>query len=131
MNVALRLMLIGLALVVVLFAVTWTSIPSGATDEVAPPASLFIRGLGDKTFGCLSYGTSFNSGQRVCTARGDVLVGRALTDDDVDALKTRVFVLYGSIAAVIVLLGLAFGAGRRKSKPPSPPSPPSDADEAT
>ena len=32
-------------------------------------------------------------------------------------LKNRIAVIYGSAAAVIVLVGLAFGAGRRSPSP--------------
>jgi hypothetical protein len=39
---------------------------------------------------------------------------------ELDALKNRTLVFYGSAAAVIILVGLAFGAGRRsQSEEPS------------
>lgn len=99
MNRALRFTLLGVALVVVLFAVTWFSLPAPRTsspsssssystyisrhvpcDEAWPPAKPFMQ-------------------DRTCYQLDDV--------------KARIAVVYGSLAVVIILVGLAFGAGRR------------------
>jgi hypothetical protein len=125
MNRALRFMLLGLAVVVVVFAVTWVTIPNnGGTSvngqrltgspDVPLPASLFIGGLGSPKYGCLRYEPYADVG-RVCVQRGDVRVGVDLTDSDLDALKVRVGIVYGAIVVVIILVALAFGAGRRSS----------------
>src|SRR5262245_5297212 len=115
MNRALRFTLLGLAVVVVLFAVTWITLPSSTSDDVTPPASIFARGLTKPKYGCLAYGVDQYGGQ-YCSDVGTIRVGTSLKDDAAaDAVRNRILVFYGSLAAVIVLVGLAFGAGRRAS----------------
>jgi hypothetical protein len=129
MNRARRFVLIGLAVVVVLFAVTWATRPgvdaiAGATGK--PPASLFLPGLGhtvkvcpDRAFTVRPVGSAgLTSDGRSCSLDGGLVepVSRLLLDSsDIDAVKTRIRVVYGSLAVVIVLVGLAFGAGRSKA----------------
>ena len=114
MTRALRFTLLGLAVIVVLFAVTYVSAPSGASRDVAAPPSWFMRGLGVPVYGCLRYGTDLNlPGGKNCIVVGDVLVGRAITAADARALKTRIVIFFACLAAVVILVGLAFGAGRR------------------
>ena len=96
--------LIALVVVIVLGVATWLTIPPGRfetrnsttgrweTSRVDYPARLFRRGLVERV-------QDFS--------RSDVY--RRV---DLDALRTRVEVVYGALAAVIVLAGLAFGAAR-------------------
>ena len=117
MNRALRFTLLGLAAVVVLFAVTWFSLPGSACDNVSPPASLFMPGL-DYTRGgtgtVTTYGGSKNGYGAHHITTQVITPGRPHESCvHLHALKSRIVVFYGSAAAVIVLVGLAFGAGRR------------------
>jgi hypothetical protein len=116
-NRALQLTLLGLVAVIVAFAVTWVSIPSGTSSDVPLPASLFIFGIGDATYECLYR----IAGATACAQRGDDVIARKLAPSDVSDLKERTVVIFGSAAAVIVLLGLAFGAARR-DRPEAAPS---------
>jgi hypothetical protein len=111
-NRARRFTLLGIAVVVVLFAVTWFSLPANEYGSVHPPASAFVRGL---EYPAVAPGTVVAEGSRPGG-------GRILTETTghpagvhLDQLKTRIVIFYGSLAAVIVLVGLAFGAGRRSS----------------
>lgn len=112
MNRALRFTLLGLAVVVVMFAVTWFSIPSGPFEDVSPPASLFLPGVGSR---CATGARSLPVRVRPPNDErpGACASGVVLDQSDLDALKMRIVVFYGSVAVVIVLVGLAFGAGRR------------------
>jgi hypothetical protein len=119
-NSALRFTLLALALVVVLFAVTWITLPSDDTDDVTAPASVFTRGLTKAKYGCLRYRIDIR-GDEYCSMVGQVRVGTSLEDSDaINAARTRVVVFYGSLAVVVVLVGVAFGAGRRSSSAASP-----------
>ena len=89
MNRALRSTLLGLAVVVVLFAVTWWMLPTTNCGEISWPVRLFTQGL------------TFDFGDDDCVR--------------LDDLKTRIKIVFGCAALVIVLVGLAFGAGRRSS----------------
>jgi hypothetical protein len=82
-NRALGVTLLGLALVAVLFAVTWWTVPTRDCGDRAIPASLFDRGL--------TYGAT--PGSSACVHLED--------------LKTRIEVVYGAVAAIIILVGLA------------------------
>jgi hypothetical protein len=103
-NRALRFTLLGLAVVVVLFAVTWLSLPGSDERDVGVPASLFIHGLTYES--AITPTRGYGGATSYARARYFPAVR-------LDELKTRVAVFYGSAAAVIVLVGLAFGAGRR------------------
>jgi hypothetical protein len=88
-NRAFRFTLLGLAVVVVLFAATWWMLPTTNCGEFSWPVRLF------------TYGLTFDFGDDECVR--------------LDELKTRIEIVFGSAALVIVLVGLAFGAGRRSS----------------
>ena len=83
MNRALRFTLLGLAVVGMLFAVTWWSLPTRNCSDRGIPASLFDRGL--------TYGAT--PGSSPCV--------------HLDDLKTRIGVVYGDAALLIILVGLA------------------------
>jgi hypothetical protein len=105
--------LLALVMVVVAFAATWLTLPADESDlSVAPPASLFLVGIGTRD-NCERYGIGITAfGQRSCAENSDGEVVH-LENREIDRLETRVIVVYASVAAVIVLLGLAFGAARR------------------
>jgi hypothetical protein len=92
--------LLALAVIVIAFAVTWLSIPTTRAAKVPLPASLLLPGITH----CL------RSSDNECTSvsNGGQGYNRHLHD-----LKQRTVVVYGSLAAVVILVGLAFGAGRR------------------
>jgi hypothetical protein len=46
-------------------------------------------------------------------------VGVDLNYSDLDALRVRVGVVYGALVVVIILVALAFGAGRRSASSPA------------
>lgn len=85
-----RVVLILLAALAIAFAVTWSTLPTSTFQSVGPPASWFAAGL-DR------YGSA-GPGPRYVNAH---------------QLERRVYAFYGGLAAATVLLGLAFGAGRR------------------
>lgn len=114
MNRARLFTLLGLVVVVVLFAAAWLSLPVSG-GKVSLPARLFTT-EGD----CVR---SIETRER--TPTGGVLVGFKCLDysygtsvrlsrGEVSNLKKRIVVVLGSAAFVIVLLGLAFGAARRE-----------------
>jgi hypothetical protein len=113
----LRVVLLVLAALVVAFVVTWVSVPSGSSDDVPPPASLFIRGIGTEIHECLKQeplgGGRFRvRGEQVtvCEEFGPKVVGVRLGSSDLHDLKTRIAVIFGSAAAAVVLVGVAVGA---------------------
>jgi len=73
---------------VVAFAATWLALPAHINGTVSPPASWFAKGL--------TYHVE----------------GRPYVE--LDTLEQRIEIAYASAAVVIVLLGLAFGAARRR-----------------
>ncbi len=110
MNRSLQITLLALAALVVAFVATWLTMPQRA-GSVDYPARLFGRGVTHTTYGrCIRY-----AGQRTCQqfeVTGRNVIGRR----DVSTLERRVKVIFGGAAAVIVLVGVAFGAlPRRKS----------------
>jgi hypothetical protein len=128
---ALAFTLLAVALVVVAFVATWLTIPGGhyelrnltqggwETGRITYPARLFRPGLSQRLL-CESIGIGrageFNGEQAGCVA-GDIY--RAV---DLSTVKHRVFIAYGGLVAVIVLIGAAFGALRRRPRPQVPPS---------
>ena len=88
MKRALLFTLLGLALVVVLFAVTWWSLPTRDCGDRGTAASLFDRGL--------TYGATAGSSRCV----------------HLDDLKTRIEVVYGDAAVLIIIVGLAVVVGQ-------------------
>ena len=97
--------LLALAVIVVAFAVTWLSVPTSRTAKVPPPASFFLHGIAH----CVKtrYGACTKVSEGGGQARG---YQHGLND-----LKSRIAVVYGSAAAVVILAGLAFGAARRSA----------------
>jgi len=73
---------------VVAFAATWLALPAHINGTVSPPASWFAKGL--------TYHVE----------------GRPYVE--LDTLEQRIEIAYASAAVVIVLLGPAFGAARRR-----------------
>ena len=102
------LTLFALALVVMAFTATWLTIPTGrlethnlATGEwenrIAYPAKLFRVGLRERS-------------EPQEPTGGAVPVDSAVRlTVDLDAMKERVLVFYAGLAAVVLLLGGAFG----------------------
>jgi hypothetical protein len=102
------LTLLVLAVVVIAFTATWLTIPSGkleahnlATGEwdnrLAYPAKLFRVGLREREE------TSDPTG-----GGGDPAASTVRLTVDLDAVRERVLVFYGGLAAVVVLVGGAF-----------------------
>ena len=144
MNPARLFTLLGLAVIVVAFAVTWLSLPSRnegstgyysyqhrftpgslsftgygydttlwtyhpATKKVAMPASWFAAGL--------THSSERFDGRTTGSARGRVTVTVSSIPASVElhALKQRIVIVFASAAAVVLLVGLAFGAARRSA----------------
>ncbi len=109
MNRATRIALVALAVLVVGFVATWLTIPDSSGGKVSPPASLFSHGLVRER--CVSERRT-NAGPNVILSE---CVRHEQTGDvrNVSALRQRIFVVYGGTAAVVVLLAIALGAGRR------------------
>lgn len=111
------LTLFALAALVVAFIAVWVTIPAGRyesknlttgqweTSQVGHPARLLRHGLRSRDVSCVSP-----------SARNpDVCVGAARIvrlRTDLDALRSRTLVVFGALAAVIVLVGVAAGALR-------------------
>ena len=101
------LTLLALVLVVIAFVATWLTIPPGKLEthnlatgawenRLAYPAKLFRVGLRER--------------DDPSDPTGLVPADRAVRlTVDLDAVKSRVLVFYGGLAAVIVLVGAAFG----------------------
>lgn len=115
LNRARSIVLLALAVVVVVFVATWVTIPSGQeevhnlttgewTSRVPYPAKLFRVGLRERD--------SPVPHPVGGPTRTSPLYVRLVVD--LDALRSRVLVFYGGLAAVIVLVGAAFGAFRRR-----------------
>ena len=120
MNPVRMFTLLGLAVIVVAFATTWLTIPTGHSESVSAPASFFIGHLGSTK--CLEYSTSGAAGDSPGSAFSQVArivpfpsclryarrsEGVTLDRADLATLRTRVKVIYGSTAAVVLLVGLA------------------------
>ena len=102
--------LFALAALVVLFVVTWLTIPTSPPAEIAYPARLFALDLAKTQYGhCIKF-----AGQPDCQ-QFEVLRRNAIRNGEEEAVQRRVRFIFGGAAVVIVLVGLAFGAGRRKS----------------
>jgi len=109
-----RLTLLVLAALIVLFVATWLTIPAGRyetrnlttgrweTEQVAYPAKLLRPGLRSRDSACRPPTTDSEcAGQETVRLRTDL-----------DALRTRAFIVFGGAAAAVVLVGVAFGALR-------------------
>ncbi len=108
-NRARRVTLLVLALLVVGFVVTWLSIPNKdrrvGTLSIGYPARVFAAGMLTST--CVEFRLMPRD---VCRRRENNMIRRS----DIPALERRVIVLFGGAAAVVVLVGIAFGAARRE-----------------
>ena len=105
--------LLALAVIVVAFAATWLTVPGGRYElrnlttgrwesgRIAYPARLFRFGLSMRYRLCAVATTQ--------ECRRETVYRRVKLDE----VKTRIFIVYGSAAAVVALVGLAFGAARR------------------
>lgn len=118
-----QMVLLSLAALVAAFAATWLTLPSKAGQQIDPPASLFSQGLSRKP--CVrviekeASSTSFTVTWREAPARRLVCVqySRVTVVTDVRALRSRVLVVFASAGAIVLLVGIAFGAGKRPSRP--------------
>jgi hypothetical protein len=109
-----RVTLLALAALIIVFMATWLTIPSGQyesknlttgrweTGQVEYPAKLLRSGLRSREASC-----AFRTADNPCAGARTV---RLRTD--LDALRSRVVVVFASLAAVIVLAGVSFGALR-------------------
>jgi hypothetical protein len=88
MNKARRITLFALALLVVAFVACSVTIPSSVYDRPQWPASLFANGLTSRPV-------------------------NGLRDHHPDVLERRIRLGFGGAATVVILVGLALGAGRR------------------
>jgi hypothetical protein len=132
MNRALAFTLLALAAVVVAFVATWLTIPSGRYEQknlttgqwesgrITYPARLFRAGLVEREVEpCVAtredpfhnFDCGINVFRRV----------------DLHTVRQRVVIAYGGLAVVVILVGVAFGALRRKPSSPPPPAPPTPA----
>ncbi len=110
MSTARRFTALALAMIVVAFVATWVTVPADAFDDhVSPPASLFLAGLGTRST-CERYSLTIS---RTCLERADHTIVD-LSTTDLKALKQRIVVVYASAAAVVLLVGVAFGAARQR-----------------
>jgi hypothetical protein len=95
---------LALVLVVVAFVAVWMTIPSGhrrvKASTVSYPARLFRYGAQTKHYVCCPRAT------------GVQFV-------DPQKMKNHAIVFFGGLAAVVLLLGVAFGAASRRNVPPS------------
>lgn len=123
---------LALALVVACFVAVWMTLPRGRKDvgasSVSYPAKL------------LRYGAETTEEKRTCVesrtvrraridSNGRVYPGKiecarsevTSTADTVDpqTMKNHAIVFFGGLAAIVLLLGIAFGAASRKTPPPS------------
>ena len=108
--------LLALAALVVAFIAVWLTIPAGRyesknlttgrweTTQIGYPAKLLRHGLRGRDVSCRS--RSVTDPNR-CVGAETV---RLRTD--LDALRSRTLVVFGALAAVIVLIGVASGALR-------------------
>lgn len=107
-NRARRLTLLLLAVLVVAFAATWLTLPNTG-GRVGYPARAFAVGLLVESTEGSCIGGGCTPGSRVrSTGRID-----AIRRSEIPTLERRVKVIFGAAAAVVVLAGLALGAGRR------------------
>jgi uncharacterized ion transporter superfamily protein YfcC len=121
---AIAVTLVLLALIVAAFVATWVTIPGGRyeqknltrgyweTDRVVFPAKLFRFGLAERVVEACTDTPEDPFGRFACS----YMVLRRV---DLHTLRERVVVSYAGLAAVVVLIGLAIGALRRPSRPPS------------
>jgi hypothetical protein len=131
-NRALTWTLLALAVVVVLFVATWLTIPGGKyeqrnltagrwdTGKITYPARLFRPGLVQRAAFCKRYAQV-----NVCASQ--IVYHRV----DLHTVKQRVLITFGGLALAVILVGVAFGALRRKPPPrsewtavPPPAAPP-------
>jgi uncharacterized ion transporter superfamily protein YfcC len=108
------LTLLALAALVIAFLATWLTIPAGRyesknlttgrweTSQVAYPAKLLRSGLRSRETSCAS-STPTNPCAGAQTVR---------LRTDLHALRSRVVVVFGGVAAAVVLVGVALGALR-------------------
>jgi len=111
------LTLLALAALLIAFIAVWLTIPAGRyesknlttgrweTSQVAYPARLLRLGLRSRDATCVS--PSANN-PNVCVGAARIVRLRT----DLDALRSRTLVVFGALAAVIVLVGVASGALR-------------------
>lgn len=101
--------LLALAALVVTFVATWVTMPSRSEERVARPASFFATGIADYVPAAPTFTATDPGGNE------QIIANPAHHTVDVEALERRVVAIFGGAAAVIALVGIAFGAGRRRS----------------
>ncbi len=111
MNRARQVTLLLLAAVAIAFAATWLMLPTGRGGKIKPPASLFAHGLTRRP--CVQH--VLRRPSNGLTFRECVKYNGPTEIDDVPAVKQRVEIVFGTVASVVALIGLAFGAARRAS----------------
>ena len=124
MNRALTFTLVALAVIVALFVATWLTIPAGRvevknlttgqweTKRVGYPARLFRVGLVERERG-VGPDCSQSDDPFCRFGRSD----RVKDSVDLGSLRSRAKVVYGGLAVIVILIGLAFGAFRRPRSP--------------
>lgn len=99
--------LLALAALVIAFVATWVTVPSDRYAAVDPPASLFKRGLtGADDQLCINFEGKYPNLKCLRYVPTGVFVNTR-------KLEQRIRYVFGGAAAAVVLVGLAFGAGRR------------------
>jgi hypothetical protein len=109
--------LLALAAVIVAFVATWLTIPAGQyethslttgtwTNRLPFPAALFRTGIRERDERCITGGRldpldPFRA-TKSCPRAGTIV----LLQTDLHALKQRVLVFYGGLAAVVILVGM-------------------------
>ncbi len=127
MNVARILTLLVLAIVVAAFAASWLTLPTANDERGSLPGRWFVAEMhfpetkvtqpvpvDPSDPRCALYDPNLPGVPVGCpTTERTVRTEPARDEAKIAESKTRVAIVYGSAAAVVLLIGLAFGAARR------------------